>query len=207
MKKKPLVILVLTLIGLLAVVGYTLAGQAVSVLVNGSPLQSDVPPAIQDGRIMAPIRPVAEALGADVQWDGATNTARITLGEPTTPPESTGTETRLIALEKKIDGIIDTLKFVPTANSASTKTFVNTNRTAVNDLHLELVQACFVDDSGPFGDYNGGGTTTIDFSNPENDIQQGGSAKIKLSSTSSRITIKQWWWTKDGVRVGPVNTQ
>ena len=55
--------------------------QYVSVNVNGQPLQSDVKPFVNaDGRTMLPIRAIAEALGADVQWDAATNTATLTLG-------------------------------------------------------------------------------------------------------------------------------
>lgn len=60
------------------------ATQYVSVLVNGQPLQSDVRPFINaDGRTMLPVRAIAEALGADVQWDEATQTATLTLGGKT----------------------------------------------------------------------------------------------------------------------------
>ncbi len=55
--------------------------QYVSVQVNGQPLQSDVKPFVNaDGRTMLPIRAIAEALGADVKWDEATQTATLTLG-------------------------------------------------------------------------------------------------------------------------------
>lgn len=55
--------------------------QYVSVQVNGQPLQSDVKPFVNaDGRTMLPIRAIAEALGADVKWDAATQTATLTLG-------------------------------------------------------------------------------------------------------------------------------
>ena len=55
--------------------------QYVSVKVNGQPLQSDVKPFVNgDGRTMLPIRAIAEALGAQVQWDEATQTATLTLG-------------------------------------------------------------------------------------------------------------------------------
>lgn len=55
--------------------------QEVSVLVNGRPLQSDVPSFINgDDRTMVTLRAIAEALGAKVDWDEATQTITITLG-------------------------------------------------------------------------------------------------------------------------------
>ncbi len=57
---------------------------SINILVNGQPLQSDVTPFINaDGRTMLPIRAIAEALGADVQWDESTQTATLILGDKT----------------------------------------------------------------------------------------------------------------------------
>ncbi len=42
-------------------------------------MQTDVPPVILEQRTLVPIRAVAEALGAEVEWDHATKTATITL--------------------------------------------------------------------------------------------------------------------------------
>ncbi len=56
----------------------------VNVTVNGQSLQSDVKPFVNaDGRTMLPIRAISEALGAQVQWDEATKTATLTLGDKT----------------------------------------------------------------------------------------------------------------------------
>ncbi len=56
--------------------------QEVSVLVNGRPLQSDVPSFVNgDDRTMVTLRAIAEALGAKVDWDEATQTITITLGD------------------------------------------------------------------------------------------------------------------------------
>ncbi len=41
----------------------------IRVLLNGSPLVADVPPAIKNGRTMLPFRAIFEALGAEVAWD------------------------------------------------------------------------------------------------------------------------------------------
>ena len=50
------------------------ASQPISVLVNGRTLTLDVPPVIRDGRTLAPLRAIFEALGASVEWDNTTRT-------------------------------------------------------------------------------------------------------------------------------------
>lgn len=44
------------------------------VLLNGSMLSFDVPPVIEDGRTLVPLRTIFEALGSSVQWDESTQT-------------------------------------------------------------------------------------------------------------------------------------
>lgn len=48
---------------------------AVDLYVDGSELQTDVPPTILSGRTLVPLRAIFEALDADVSWNGATQTA------------------------------------------------------------------------------------------------------------------------------------
>ncbi|MGE5485315.1 MAG: stalk domain-containing protein [Ignavibacteriales bacterium] len=48
------------------------------VFVNGDYVSFDVQPRLEDGRALAPIRQVAEALGARVEWDPTENAVRIT---------------------------------------------------------------------------------------------------------------------------------
>ena len=50
------------------------ANQPINVLVNGRPITMDIPPVIRDGRTLAPLRAIFEALGASVEWDNATRT-------------------------------------------------------------------------------------------------------------------------------------
>ncbi|GBF35044.1 hypothetical protein DCCM_4165 [Desulfocucumis palustris] len=50
----------------------------VSLLFNGTPLESDVPPFMESGRVFVPARVVAEALDAKVTWDGENWTVGIT---------------------------------------------------------------------------------------------------------------------------------
>lgn len=67
-----------------ALVAY--ADQPIAIIVNGQTIQSEVAPMIVDGRIMVPTRVIAEALGADVQWDGVNNAVVInTTGQTTSP--------------------------------------------------------------------------------------------------------------------------
>ncbi len=54
------------------------ATEPIKIFVNGIELHSDVPAQVIDGRTMAPIRFIAEALGAKVDWDGDTNSVIIT---------------------------------------------------------------------------------------------------------------------------------
>lgn len=51
---------------------------AVNLIIDSTPLQPDVPPTVVSGRTLVPLRAIFEALGADVAWDNATNTATAT---------------------------------------------------------------------------------------------------------------------------------
>lgn len=62
------------------------ADQPIAIIVNGQTIQSEVAPMVVDGKVMVPTRVIAEALGAEVQWDGANNAVVITSQEQTTPP-------------------------------------------------------------------------------------------------------------------------
>ncbi|HEY3247386.1 MAG TPA: copper amine oxidase N-terminal domain-containing protein [bacterium] len=52
--------------------------QTIRVLVDGSPISFDQPPAAIGGRVLVPLRGVFERLGAYVQWDPRTNTVSAT---------------------------------------------------------------------------------------------------------------------------------
>jgi len=49
----------------------------IPITINGKPVNSDVPPILFYGKLMVPIRVVAETFGAKVGWDSKTNTASI----------------------------------------------------------------------------------------------------------------------------------
>jgi hypothetical protein len=53
----------------------------ISVIHNGSPLSFDVPPQTIGDRTMVPMRAIFDALGAEVRWNGTTQTITATKGE------------------------------------------------------------------------------------------------------------------------------
>ncbi|MFZ5814447.1 MAG: copper amine oxidase N-terminal domain-containing protein [Bacillota bacterium] len=98
----------LALVGLLLLSG--VAGAAgdykgfavVHVLVNGRPVQSDVPGIMVDGRTMLPVRAVAEAVGAQVEWDAATFTVKLTTGSGAAPAgDLAAAQSRIQQLEEE----------------------------------------------------------------------------------------------------------
>ncbi len=46
----------------------------ISVLLNGNAIEFDVAPIIENDRTLVPLRAIFEALGAEVEWDGTTQT-------------------------------------------------------------------------------------------------------------------------------------
>ncbi|NLK24914.1 MAG: copper amine oxidase N-terminal domain-containing protein [Clostridiales bacterium] len=74
--KKQMMMLVMVILVFTAMPIY--AAQPITILVNGSTVQSEVPPFIKSGITYVPIRFVSEALGAKVDWDTKTKTVTIT---------------------------------------------------------------------------------------------------------------------------------
>ena len=77
---------VLVVLLCLVVSGAVTAASAVTIVVNGRPVTTDVPPQIIDGRVMVPIRFVSEALGATVSWDASQRTVVVSGGGGTGIP-------------------------------------------------------------------------------------------------------------------------
>jgi peptide/nickel transport system substrate-binding protein len=82
---KPLaVLLVLMLaVNLLAAIPVSASEQAsqVKVAVNNEFLTFDIQPFIEKGRVLVPVRPLCEALGAAVEWDAKTRTVTAKKGD------------------------------------------------------------------------------------------------------------------------------
>jgi len=77
MKKKLFTVLVAgALIVSLSAVAF--AGSSIKIFYNGEEIRSDVSPINISGRILIPVRAVAEAMGAKVEWDKDSNQINIT---------------------------------------------------------------------------------------------------------------------------------
>lgn len=78
LKRKILFIVILSLgVMLLFLAGTGYSASAISLVVNGKDVATDVPPFISKGRTLVPIRFVAEALGYPVTYDATTKTVYV----------------------------------------------------------------------------------------------------------------------------------
>lgn len=116
MKKWSVALVALALlIGLTAQVW---AARPIKLIVNGVVTATDVAPQIIKGRVMVPVRWVAQALGANVAWEEETQSVKIE------KQESTSLERRLELLERAVaaqtpDQAVETwAKGVKTRNGA-----------------------------------------------------------------------------------------
>ncbi|SHE44042.1 Copper amine oxidase N-terminal domain-containing protein [Thermoanaerobacter uzonensis DSM 18761] len=66
-KSLMLFISVILMVSFFTIIAF--ANSTIKLIVNGSEIKPDVPPQIINGRTMVPIKWVAEALGAEVEWD------------------------------------------------------------------------------------------------------------------------------------------
>ena len=94
------------------------ANDSIQMIVNGNRIDADVPPEVKNGRMLVPIRWVAEALGAHVHWDEENRTVnidgpRIEVGMKTSTEQLTmleryfAAETPLEAVETWAEGVKD----------------------------------------------------------------------------------------------------
>lgn len=83
MKRKlpAIFIAVLLLLALCIAPPAAFADDAITVLVNGQPLYMDVPPVIEGGYTLVPVRVIAESLGAYVEWHPLERRVEIELDE------------------------------------------------------------------------------------------------------------------------------
>lgn len=83
MKKKLAVLLCLALLMTMFAVPAIAANPVPSVVINNQTVTFDVPPMIDNGRTMVPLRAIFEQMGATVSWDDATQTASAVKGDIT----------------------------------------------------------------------------------------------------------------------------
>lgn len=73
--KKISVLLISAVLIMTALMPAMADGENVNVTLNGEKMEFDVAPFIQNDRTLVPMRKIFGAVGADVAWDDATNTA------------------------------------------------------------------------------------------------------------------------------------
>ncbi|AEM78373.1 copper amine oxidase N-terminal domain-containing protein [Thermoanaerobacter wiegelii] len=78
MKKKWLLSLLFVALLMTSLPSSVVAVQPVTITFNGEQLHFDVPPVLENGRVLVPLRTIFEALGATVNWDGTTRTVTAT---------------------------------------------------------------------------------------------------------------------------------
>lgn len=91
-----------------------LGKEAVKVWVKGRPVQ--VEPVVREGRTLVPLRALAEALGAEVAWDAATQTVTFTKGGNTVSLQIGSQQVLLNGQEVTIDvpaALLNSRTFVP----------------------------------------------------------------------------------------------
>jgi len=75
----------------------------VSLMIEGKTVQPDVPPVIEKGRTLVPVRVIAEGLRANVHWDGKTRTATIKRNQQTLVLTLASTKAVLNGKQVKLD--------------------------------------------------------------------------------------------------------
>jgi hypothetical protein len=86
MKKWSITIVALVLFATLT--AQVWAAQPIKLLVNGTAVDTDVSPQVNNGRVLVPIRWVAQALGANVDWEENTRSVKIDAPQATLPQTS-----------------------------------------------------------------------------------------------------------------------
>ncbi len=121
-------ILLLFVLALLLVLAYAVPAHADAPIVNlnGQVLSFDVPPTIENGRVMVPMRTIFEALGAQVTWDATSWSVYATSGSTAIKLEIggqafiNGTPTTLDVPAEIVDGrTLVPLRFVSEALNAT----------------------------------------------------------------------------------------
>lgn len=78
MKKKISTLLMIVISLSLCVANRAMADDDIKVIFNGTQMQFDQPPIIQDGRTLVPVRAIFEAIGAEVEWNSRGQTITAT---------------------------------------------------------------------------------------------------------------------------------
>lgn len=113
MRRLPVALVVLLLL-MVAVFALANGESRIRLVVDGKELHPTLQPRMIDGHVMVPLRTVAEALGADVDWNADTRTVTITRGSGRMSGSGTGPYA-----EAEIDRQLGPNKLFPDSNYGS----------------------------------------------------------------------------------------
>jgi hypothetical protein len=127
---------------------FAIANTPIKLIVNGNLVESDVPPQIISGRTMIPARPLAEALGAKVEWDAENNAVVVTGGiqvdaKPIDLEPVKNEESQVIDNNIKSSGGENMNTAI--SNTPDIKTFEKDGHTVVVKDGVEYYQAHWID--------------------------------------------------------------
>jgi hypothetical protein len=114
----------------------------IKVFYNNNPLSFDTPPVILSGRLLVPIRPIAEAMGAKISWEPSSQTISLTSGDTSilmtigeTFANVNGIHKQMDVPTQSIDGYtLVPLRFIGEAFGADV-TWSNSTRTAFININ------------------------------------------------------------------------
>lgn len=117
MKKKIFMLaIVFVLSTALAASAYALA--PIKIVFDGAELGSDVAPVVENGRVLVPIRVIAEQFGAEVTWEAKTNTVRIFTPKAASPDSQVAGLERALAAKEAVTAAKTWAEGVKTRNGA-----------------------------------------------------------------------------------------
>lgn len=103
MRKRLAILLALAMLLTLAAAPAFAEEAAPTVVLDGKSLSFDVPPMIDNGRTLVPLRAIFEAMGATVTWDGTTQTATAVKGGTQVVLKIGSMEPTINGIAKKLD--------------------------------------------------------------------------------------------------------
>lgn len=100
-------------------------GYSVKVYYEGDAIVFDTAPEIINDRTFVPLRAIAETLGAEVEWDGATETVTLARDGVTTTLAIGSTNTKTIASEKSFSGSLEAAPYIKDARTMVPLRFIS----------------------------------------------------------------------------------
>lgn len=133
MKKKGLILTALTVVTAITIAAVAFAADPIKLFVNGKEIVPDIPPQIVKGRTMVPVRWVAEALEADIEWNKDTQTVSVSTKD-NSKSAYLGMEYLQLEYKQRFVENEQELLFLPDVNSGVQRTIVPNTLIEVNDL-------------------------------------------------------------------------